>query len=129
MYMDQKSARKLADIISGLSSLTLSGSRDGKQGYLLFENPKAEKNLQPVDGTALGKLLYETKTPVLLLNACQSAYAEPPEKPETVAEKSDVHQQVRLYGSLAQEVMDAGAAGVVAMRYTVYVVTLSLIHI
>lgn len=123
MYMDQKSARKLADIISGLSSLTLSGSRDGKQGYLLFENPKAEKNLQPVDGTALGKLLYETKTPVLLLNACQSAYAEPPEKPETVAEKSDVHQQVRLYGSLAQEVMDAGAAGVVAMRYTVYVVT------
>src|SRR6185295_9007134 len=33
------------------------------------------------------------------------------------------HQQVRAFGSLAQEVMDAGAAGVVAMRYNVYVVT------
>jgi tetratricopeptide (TPR) repeat protein len=30
---------------------------------------------------------------------------------------------VRAFGSLAQEVMDAGAAGVVAMRYNVYVVT------
>ena len=31
--------------------------------------------------------------------------------------------RVRAYGSLAQEVMDAGVAGVVAMRYNVYVVT------
>jgi hypothetical protein len=30
---------------------------------------------------------------------------------------------VRAFGSLAQEVMDAGVAGVVAMRYNVYVVT------
>src|SRR5262249_38543683 len=35
----------------------------------------------------------------------------------------DPHFQVRAWGSLAQEVMDAGAAGVVAMRYSVYVVT------
>jgi tetratricopeptide (TPR) repeat protein len=34
-----------------------------------------------------------------------------------------VHTQVRALGSLAQEVMDAGVAGVVAMRYNVYVVT------
>ena len=36
---------------------------------------------------------------------------------------ADVHAQVRAFGSLAQEVMDAGVAGVVAMRYNVYVVT------
>ena len=33
------------------------------------------------------------------------------------------HDRVRAFGSLAQEVMDAGVAGVVAMRYNVYVVT------
>ncbi len=33
------------------------------------------------------------------------------------------HEHVRAFGSLAQEVMDAGVAGVVAMRYNVYVVT------
>ena len=33
------------------------------------------------------------------------------------------HSQVRAFGSLAQEVMDAGVTGVVAMRYNVYVVT------
>ena len=33
------------------------------------------------------------------------------------------HAHIRAYGSLAQEVMDAGLGGVVAMRYSVYVVT------
>src|ERR1039458_1359986 len=33
------------------------------------------------------------------------------------------HQETRAFGSLAQEVMDAGAAGVVAMRYNVFVDT------
>ncbi len=37
--------------------------------------------------------------------------------------EQDPHATVRAYGSLAQEVMDAGVAGVVAMRYNVYVVT------
>ena len=37
--------------------------------------------------------------------------------------EGDAHRRVRAYGSLAQEVMDAGVAGVVAMRYNVYVVT------
>ena len=36
---------------------------------------------------------------------------------------TDVHSQVRAFGSLAQEVMDEGVTGVVAMRYNVYVVT------
>ncbi len=56
--------------------------------------------------------------PVLVLNACRSAHADPPTAPETAV--ADLHAQVRAYGSLAQEVMDAGVAGVVAMRYNVY---------
>jgi len=99
-------------------------TRSGSHTRLLFENPVAGDNRQLVDGTALGKLLAETGVPVLVLNACRSAYANPP--PAPVAAESnddDLHTQVRAFGSLAQEVMDAGATGVVAMRYNVYVAT------
>jgi hypothetical protein len=95
--------------------------REGTRGYVAFENPHSEHNLRLVDGPELGQLLVETGVPVLVLNACRSAHAEAPEKPEAVG--GDPHTQVRAYGSLAQEVMDAGVAGVVAMRYNVYVVT------
>jgi hypothetical protein len=99
--------------------------REGKRGYLVFENPQLEQNLRLVDGPELGKLLAETGMPVLVLNACRSAHAEAPDSPPPTEEMGtgDVHTQVRAFGSLAQEVMDAGVAGVVAMRYNVYVVT------
>ncbi len=123
----------LAAIRRALSSLVLSGARVGAHGYLLFENPAVEENLQLVDGPALGKLLAETDVAVLVLNACRSAHAEAPPMPVIKAEPdstaiaggpgSDVHSKVRAFGSLAQEVVDAGVAGVVAMRYNVYVVT------
>ena len=104
--------------------------RPGERGYLSFENPKSVHNLRLVDGPQLGDLLFETGTPVLVLNACRSAHAEAPEAPTPTPPPkageglgTDVHSQVRAFGSLAQEVMDAGVAGVVAMRYNVYVVT------
>lgn len=113
-----------------LSPLLLSGPRGGKHGYLLFENPSRDDNSQLVDGPALGKLLVDANVPVLVLNACRSAHAEPPPQPDpaaedaqTDAEPATVHDNVRAFGSLAQEVIDAGVAGVVAMRYNVYVVT------
>ena len=114
-----------------LSPLLLSGPRGGKHGYLLFENPDREDNSQLVDGPALGKLLVDANVPVLVLNACRSAHAEPPPQPDPAAaddapdgtEPASVHDNVRAFGSLAQEVIDAGVAGVVAMRYNVYVVT------
>lgn len=102
----------------------VNAAQSGSHSRLLFENPAAGDNRQLVDGTALGKLLAETGVPVLMLNACRSAYADPP--PAPVAAESngdDPHTQVRAFGSLAQEVMDTGAAGVVAMRYNVYVAT------
>ncbi len=103
--------------------------RPGKHGYLVFEKEAVENNIELVNGTELGKLLVETKVPVLVLNACRSAYAEAPEAPTQVDEatadstEADPHSQVRAFGSLAQEVMDAGVAGVLAMRYNVYVMT------
>jgi hypothetical protein len=99
--------------------------RDGKHGYLCFENPEHSENLRFVDGEDIGNLLSEAGVPVLVLNACRSAHAEAPEKPEENpdAAGTDPHAQTRAFGSLAQEIVNAGTAGVVAMRYNVYVVT------
>jgi tetratricopeptide (TPR) repeat protein len=121
--------------------------RAGEHGYLLFEDPASEENQQLVDGPTLGRLLTGTGVPVLVLNACRSAYTEAHDKPvdapaagqgETGPQldspqvrpmagegmvTGDVHARIRAYGSLAAEVADAGVPGVVAMRYNVYVVT------
>jgi CHAT domain-containing protein len=127
--------------------------RRGQHGYLLFEDPDSQENQCLVDGPALGRLLADTGVPVLVLNACRSAYSEAlDQSTDTAGEVSvpvsgeggpeqspggtqtsppavdstltgDVHARIRAYGSLAAEVADAGVPGVVAMRYNVYVVT------
>src|SRR5579863_3127877 len=110
--------------------------RPGKHGYLIFEDPDSPANQQLADGPTLGRLLTATGVPVLVLNACRSAYTEAPSRPAepapgpgTEADQDaagldeDVHARIRAYGSLAAEVADAGVPGVVAMRYNVYVVT------
>ena len=105
----------------GYNTRWLGPRKPGKHGYLLFENPDDPSNEAYVDGHELGNLLYDTGVPVLVLNACRSAHAE---GPEGAAESDGDHQQqVRALGSLAQEVMDCGVGGVLAMRYNVYVVT------
>ncbi len=121
LYEEVVEPSAVAQMLRRLSPLMLSGPRTGAHGYLAFENPQMEENLQLADGPALGKLLVETDVPVLVLNACRSAHAEAAEARESA--ETDPHSQVRAFGSLAQEVMDAGVAGVVAMRYNVYVVT------
>ena len=95
----------------------------GKHGFLVFEDPQIGGSQQLVDGPVLGRLLADAGVPVLVLNACRSAHADLATAPETVTAELDAHQRVRAYGSLAQEVMDSGVPGVVAMRYNVYVVT------
>ena len=99
----------------------VSPPRPGAHGYLLFEDPQRSGVLQLADGPALGRLLADAGVPLLVLNACRSAHAGPPAAAGPGS--SDVHGRIRAYGSLAQEVMDAGVAGVVAMRYNVYVGT------
>jgi tetratricopeptide (TPR) repeat protein len=121
-YLKVEEPGTLGSILRRLSPLLLAGPRTGKHGYLLFENPQLEDNGELVDGTSLGKLLYDTGVSVLVLNACRSAHTEPAPAPSADPD-TDPHSQVRAFGSLAQEVMDAGVAGVVAMRYNVYVVT------
>lgn len=133
MYADVADSARAAESLRSLMPLMLSGPRAGSHGYLLFENPGVKQNLQLVSGPALGKLLVETDVPTLVLNACRSAHAEPPDsaddadspdnRPQTQPDDDDPHAQIRALGSLAQEVMDAGVTGVVAMRYNVYVVT------
>ncbi len=106
--------------------LVLSKLRSGSHGYLLFENPQIAENIQLVDGSTIGNLLVETKVPFLVLNACRSAHAEPfglEDLRDKTLLKSDSHSQVRAFGTLAQEVMETGVVGVVAMRYNVYVDT------
>jgi tetratricopeptide (TPR) repeat protein len=89
------------------------------RGYLVFENPDYQDKRELVRGDTLGELLTETGVSLLVLNACRSAYVEAPTEPG----KTLANSQTSAYGSLAQEVMEAGVPGVVAMRYTVYVVT------
>ena len=99
--------------------------RSGNHGYLAFENPHSERNMRLVDGPEVGGLLNETNVPILILNACRSARAfeTDDEQATSSAKDMDRHERVRAFGSLAQEVMDSGVPGVLAMRYNVYVVT------
>jgi hypothetical protein len=99
----------------------VSPPRPGAHGYLLFEDPQRPGWLQLADGPALGRLLADAGVPLLVLNACRSAHADSPAAPRMGA--ADLHERIRAYGSLAQEVMDAGVTGVVAMRYNIYVGT------
>lgn len=112
---------------ASFNRLLFSDNRPGKHGFLAFENPALPDNLEPISGPQLGALLVETNTPVLVLNACRSAHAELSTDQAAAniphSEIDNPHLQVRALGSLAQEVMDAGVSGVVAMRYNVYVVT------
>jgi hypothetical protein len=94
--------------------------RDGRHGFLVFEEPSVTSKQRLVDGPMLGELLVETRVPVLVLNACRSAYAEAPPAPDP---SKRVHDRIRAYGSLAAEVADQGVPGVVAMCYSVYVDT------
>ena len=102
-------------------------ARPGMHGYLAFENSANEDNVEFINGPELGRLLVETDVPVLVLNACRSAHTDAQNTPTQMAidkgRADDPHAQIRAFGSLAQEVIDAGVAGVVAMRYNVYVMT------
>ena len=73
----------------------------------------------------MGRLLATNGVPVLLLNACRRAHAEAAETPPATGEpdRTDPHSQVRAFGSLAQQAVDEGLSGVLAMSHNVYVVT------
>ncbi len=74
-------------------------------GQLVFE--RAGGGARYVSGTELGHLLSGKGVPVVMLNACQSGMTHPD----------------MLYPSIGGELIRAGARGVVAMAYSVYVHT------
>lgn len=120
MYDDLGEDTELSDWLASISSLVLGGPKKGKHGYLLFEHPSSESKMRPVDGHALGQLLHDHGSPVLVLNACQSAMHEAQAAPSPDA---SVHEEIRAIGSLSQAVIDCGVPAVLGMRYSVYVVT------
>jgi len=120
---DKEYAKIVQEILKRLNAITLGAPRAGKHGYLLFENPQADENAMFIDGPTLGNLLVQNDVPTLILNACQSAFADPPLTPPASQGEDKTGEAVRAIGSLAQEVMDTGVAGVVAMRYVLYVET------
>ena len=63
--------------------------RAGQHGYLIFENPGDPSNQQLADGPTLGRLLVATGVPVLVLNACRSAYTEAPSTPGQPADGAE----------------------------------------
>lgn len=149
LYADGNGGGGRADLLPFGHEVSVVGPvRPGQHGYLLFEapggagSPGGAKGVELVDGPALGGLLAEAGVPVLVLNACRSAYAEARSQPneagphneeaghgpgDQAAEDDmltgDAHARIRAYGSLAAEVAVAGVPGVVAMRYNVYVGT------
>jgi tetratricopeptide (TPR) repeat protein len=92
----------------------------GLPGGLVFENPATEQNREIIQGRHLGELLADAKIPLLVLNACRSAFAEPPAGP---IDASNLHEDIRVFGSLAQTVADQGLPCVLAMRFNVFVET------
>ena len=120
-YMDPKD---IGGAQPSFSNHQLKGDPTGPRGFLVFENPDRTPHGSFIDGTRIGALLRDAAVPFLVLNACQSAFAEAPSEPRDQADQAgEIRDEVEAYGSLAQAVMEAGAAGVVAMRYSVYVVT------
>jgi WD40 repeat protein len=97
--------------------------RRAGRGYLIFEGEPGNPNQRLVEGSSLGGLLAECGVQVLVLNACRSAHADPAPEPASAGGEPETGHPAQAYGSLAQEVMDAGVTGVLAMRYNVYVVT------
>jgi hypothetical protein len=80
----------------------------GEHGYLLFEDPNTAGRAQLVDGPAVGRLLADSGTPVLVLEPAGPRTRRGPTRLPT---GRDLHAHVRAYGTLAQEIMDVGVAG------------------
>jgi hypothetical protein len=112
--------------------------RGGARGYLLFEDlEEGAETRRLVDGVQIGNLVARTKTPLVVLHACQSATARietlerlaadptvPGRCPASpVGEAPDDHDQDLAYQSLASEIMRFQARSVVALPWTLPPIT------
>ncbi len=104
VYADPKNLATKAQV---LSNVMLKGGTEGPCGYLAFEDPDSESRSKFVDGFMIGGLLRDAGVPILILNACQSAFAEARSKPSEDAPAAAI-EEIEAYGSLAQAVVNAG---------------------
>jgi CHAT domain len=118
IYKEPRELRAAGHLIS-----TLDAHGEAHRGFLEFEDSSSKTNRRFVDGSKLGSILRDSGVAVLILNACQSAYAEALTQPQADA-KVDVRDELKGYGSLAGSVVDHATTGVVAMRYSIYVGTI-----
>ena len=85
----------------------------------VFRKPQARTTCASGEGRCVGQGCFTKR-------ACRFSFSMPagpriashPSSPGTVG---DLHQQIRQFGSFAHAVMDYGATGVVAWRYSVFV--------
>ncbi len=106
--------------------------RGGARGYLVFEDLEGSDTRRLVDGVQIGNLVAHTRTPLVVLHACQSATARvetlerlaadptvPGRCPASpVGEAPDDHEQDLAYRSVAAEIMRFNARSVVALPWT-----------
>jgi tetratricopeptide (TPR) repeat protein len=89
------------------------------RGLLIFE-ADTESGTELVSSVELIPLLTRAGLPVLILNACKSAYALPAQQPNPAqAEGAAGRARVLAYESLATAMARAGVPGIVAMSYNI----------
>ncbi|MGP4050251.1 CHAT domain-containing protein [Streptomyces sp. 2A115] len=91
------------------------------RGLIAFESTSPRIG-EFIDGSTMGRLLRHNEVPILLLNSCRSARRDSFETAGPDKDEGD-DSVAHIYRSFAQEVCEAGVAGVLAMRYNIYVVT------
>ncbi|HEX5721021.1 MAG TPA: CHAT domain-containing protein [Thermoanaerobaculia bacterium] len=100
--------------------------RGGARGYLIFEDLEGAEARRLVDGVLIGNLMARTRTPLLVLHACQSATARTLALERmaglaadaTVGEAPDDHDQDLALQALAAEVMRSSPRAAVALPWT-----------
>ncbi|CAK0765438.1 putative CHAT domain-containing protein [Gammaproteobacteria bacterium] len=106
--------------IASLLVRVLSNLDPGYHGYLLFAPPGRRFIPRPISGSLLGKLLAETDTPWLVVNACSALYIDDP-SPDDQNVRFSYHpyQPTRAFASLARDAVAAGINGVVTLDHMV----------
>ncbi|MDA1052868.1 MAG: CHAT domain-containing protein [Planctomycetota bacterium] len=103
MYAELPDTANVMRWLKQLIPVVLSGPRTGQHGYLLFEKPDHDSNMELVDGPTLGHLLVETDVSLLVLNACRSAHAEAPTQPVSVPREGEAPAEPRSDAQAPQE--------------------------
>jgi hypothetical protein len=111
--------------------------RGGARGYLIFEDLEGAESRRLVDGVLIGNLMARTRTPLLVLHACQSATARTealermaadPTVPgrwpaSAVGEAPDDHDQDLALQALAAEIMRASPRAALVLPWTLPPIT------